>query len=319
MERALRDFLDGVKIKLGNLKKHHFTEDDLGRITAAITEKAENQRRDYGPAFGVANDLRETSKAFIEALECGDPESVLEGFREVFGDLWWALGRLDLVPHFASQQDAEAGSEVGEAEAVYDFRRLIFNRDVRGKRALIAETRRILEQLWYRLGDPKADPQLAELADREDQVAEEARSAGQPPPKRVHRLTLPYPAWLAGILDALGEISKFVTRANAFAELEEEGPAPEFEEDELVIRFIHIGRTAYSFVANFETCYGPVINNSQLSGWHNTFRGMLGRLAGLIKFRNEELEQSVAAKKRQRGFLADMKAMLETHTHVGNS
>lgn len=312
MERDLRSVITGVQQKLDELRKRHRTEDDLFRITEAVGEKAENQRKDFGPAYGVANSLREASKDFIRSLERGDIEAVLEDFRGVFGDLWWVLGQLDLTPHFASRQDAESGGELGEAEAVYDLHRLLYNREIQGKDALIAETRRILERLWYKLGDPTADPLLAELVDKEEQAAEEARKTGQAPPKRVHQITLAYPAWLAGIGDAPGELSKFVTRANAAAALEE-GPELRYaDQKDLLVRFLHIARTVHDFLSEFETCYPQVINNSQRPGWFNTYRGMLGRIAGLVRHWHETLGELCVKDAQHQALLEEMKAILNT-------
>lgn len=310
MERDLRDLLDGVREKLNRLKRRHQTNDDLNRIAKAVAEKAENQRKDVGGAYAIANDLRETSKDFIKSLEMGNIDESIEAYREIFGTLWFALAKLDLVPHFAWRQDSESGGEVAEAEGVYDFRNLLFNYQIQEREALTAETRKILVRLWYRLGDPDVDPELSDLISNENAMAEVAQVEGEPIPERIHRLTMAYQTWLAGMGDVPGELSKMVTKAKTAAKLEKGSELPDGDGMKLSIRFIHITDAIYEFLASFETCYPAVINNSQRLGWFNTYRGMLGRVAGLVNRRHEDLERLVDQEK----FLAKMENLLKAHS-----
>ncbi len=247
--------------------------DDIDRISKSIQYKAEQQRRDIGGSYAVANLLVKTSKEFIKALKYGDLSKADE-FRKIFADLWKELENLDLPLHFASEKDTEAGGEVVEAEGVFHLAPLLHPEYAQDRATIEKQVRKVLQDLWYKMGDPKADDILAELVATEE--------AALPPEERHHKLSIPFPGVLAGLGDVIGELSKFVKEMLLAHELEE-GPALRQEEKKLLIkRFIFISRTVYEFLDRFETCYGMVINASQRPGWHNTYRAMLGRAAGLI-------------------------------------
>ncbi|TSC89807.1 MAG: hypothetical protein G01um10143_297 [Parcubacteria group bacterium Gr01-1014_3] len=257
--------------------------DDIDRISKSIQDKSEQQRRDIGGSYAVANLLVKTSKEFIKALKYGDLSKADE-FRQIFADLWKELSDLDLPLHFASEKDTESGGEVVEAEGVFHLVPLLHPEYAQDRATIQKRTQEVLQNLWYKMGDPKADDSLDELVSTEEAL---------PPEERHHKLSIPFPGWLAGLGDVIGELSKFVKEMILAKELED-GPALNHEEQKLLIkRFIFISRTVYKFLDRFETCYGMVINASQRPGWHNTYRAMLGRAAGLIGHYEEVLVEMV--------------------------
>lgn len=297
--------------RLAALKKRREVNDDLSRIAQTIKEKSEIQRSDVGGAYRAANMLCEGSKDFIFYLSGSDPDSVLNDYQNLFRDIWFALKGLDLVPHFGSQQDSESGAEIGEAMAVFRLHKILSDESISGKDQLVSATRQALEDLWYQMGDPDADPLLADLVANEDHAVEEAKSREEAPPERIHQISLSYQSWLAGICDVPGEVSKFVTKANIAADLEDGQSLNYIERKKLMIRYIHIARTTYDFLGSFETCYPAVINNSQRRGWFNTFRGTLGRVAGVTNARVRELEDLSNRDAHQEAFLAKLDAAMK--------
>lgn len=301
--------------RLAALKKRREVNDDLSRIAQSMLDKAEAQRSDVGGAFRAANMLREGSKDFIFYLGGGDPDGVLKDYQKIFKDIWAALKRLDLRPSFGDQQDSESGAEIGEAMAVLDLHKILFDESIDGKDQLVSTTRKALEDLWYQMGDPKADPRLAELVANEDKVAEAANMRGEEEPI-FHQMSLPYQTWLAGICDAPGELSKFVSKDNLNADLEEGFGLSYTDRKKLMIRYIHIARTTYEFLGSFETCYPAVINNSQRKGWFNTFRGTLGRVSGVVDARLKALEEMSNRDAQNEEFLAKLQKLLDKYEEV---
>lgn len=93
-------------------------------------------------------------------------------------------------------------------------------------------------------------------------------------------------AWLHGVGDAISELGK--TTINLLVDLPD---SDEFLRNVIVIRkrFLKIAGILYELLDQFETAYGPVINNSQRRGFGNTFRGILFRVSNIIFLEKKEL------------------------------
>lgn len=93
-------------------------------------------------------------------------------------------------------------------------------------------------------------------------------------------------AWLHGVGDAVGELGK--TMVNLLVDLPD---SDNFLRNVIIIRkrFLKIAGILYELLDQFETAYGPVINNSQRRGFGNTFRALLWRISNIIFLEKKEL------------------------------
>lgn len=258
-----------------------------------IRDRAENQRRDFGGAFGVANKLCEISKDFLKALKNGEDWKLKE-YSDIFEELWSILKSLDLPIDVGWQHDSSSGAEVVEAEAVRAFYPLVFGDPSLDTETIRAECRKILPRLWTMLGDPGCDEGLAGLLEQEDAMhaLKADVDAGLADPEqlkgfeRKHLITMTYQAWLDGIADVPGELSKFATDKLNDAEINKNGELSLGERKDLLRRLIVVSEEICNFLNEFETCYAQVINNTRRRFQDFKF-AKLARVKGLLNARKE--------------------------------
>jgi len=284
--KTRRDRMDLLDERLACLASLQAPNDDLARINSTIKSHAEVMRKDIGGAYAVANKIREASKLFLADLKkqgSAMNSNIIQEYKAIFSGYWEILrNELKLRPEFGSQHDSESGQEVVEAEGVLDFHKVLFDLNL-NKQELLAACRELIGNLWYKMGDPDADPGLGQLI--------EAESAGDQP--RTHLMTHRFQPWLAGLADVPGELSKMLTAKLNGSALGENEELNYNERKALIVRFIHITRTIHQFLDSFETCYGQVIDPSpgRRGAW-NTFRlGILRRVGGLLNHYEEWLSK----------------------------
>lgn len=262
--------LYGIEDQMKELEADESHSDSLQSITNALLEKAESQRKDIGKSYPVHNALCRASKGLIKAWKSG---KVSKGDRywQLITRLWSILGAADVPRHVSSQHDNESGQEIVEAEIVKALWPIAF-----AKNCPISEiegrVRQVLESIWTKLGDPEADPNLAMLADVEE---EKLGNGEMKPEERRHLMSIPYQAWLGGAGDSVGEISKILENQLNAHRFEEMIPLNSDENTQLICQTIATMRAVYDFLECFETCYGQAINASQRRGFFNTFRGTI--------------------------------------------
>mgnify|MGYP001611897980 FL=1 len=95
-------------------------------------------------------------------------------------------------------------------------------------------------------------------------------------------------AWLAGIIDGITEMGKLL-RDRLCDDTQMTGE----ERLELRRRFLAIARQIKSYLDQFADSVPAVINNSRRPGYHETFRGGLGRVTGAIERAQETVIESL--------------------------
>lgn len=208
---------------------------DDGSIT--FRDRFEQQRRNIGKAFSLANEIREISKRGIKMLAQATEGNGYEiaTVEAEMKERWRELRGLDLPGDLAWRHDTEAGQEMFEFIVVA---RLFPN--------VVSE------------------------------VNAEVMITGSEIPS-AEMLDMPPQTWLAGLGDAPGEMMKLLEDRLCRADLSA-GTRFQYRKNLLCI-----ATEIYEFLSDYETCYEMVINNSRRRGYGNTFRGMLGRVRGVIR------------------------------------
>lgn len=91
------------------------------------------------------------------------------------------------------------------------------------------------------------------------------------------------PCWLAGIGDAVTELSRIIGKVLLSKTLSKN------ERIAIRERFIAFANECYDSLSVFENAVPQVINNSRRRGFGNTYRGLLGRIRGSINQHTEKL------------------------------
>ncbi len=94
-------------------------------------------------------------------------------------------------------------------------------------------------------------------------------------------------ALLAGIAEIPGELKRSMVKCFASQEV------PKKDRDAINLRYMKIVDKLYGFLEEYGAEYGGSINNSQRRGYHNTFRGMLGRMASIMASHLERMEEGL--------------------------
>lgn len=93
----------------------------LAQTTEGLAELFEQQRRDFGGAHRIGNEIRTLAKEGVAILEQGGSEDRLAACRKRIDDLWQELDGLNLPQDIRWQFDAENGQERVEFILVSDF------------------------------------------------------------------------------------------------------------------------------------------------------------------------------------------------------
>lgn len=97
------------------------------------------------------------------------------------------------------------------------------------------------------------------------------------------KLGVTEPCWLAGIGDAVTEMSRIVLKT-----LLKKGMSRS-ERIAFRERYVAFANEVYDAISVFENAVPQVINNSRRRGYGNTYRGLLGRIRGAINHHEEKL------------------------------
>lgn len=214
----------------------------LNNLTSGFAERFENQRRNIGAAHQVRNDINNLSKRGIVAIKNEDMAEIERCARSMKA-LWDKLGELDLPRDVAWEFDSSAGQEIIEF--------------------LFCE--KLYPKIIYNASIPS--PELKDLTFEKLPKPEDWKISG--------------PAYLAGVGDAIGELSKmvmdFLLREDLKGDIYKEARI------EIRKRFLSVTNEMYEFLDQFENCYGMCIDNSRRRGYGNTYRGLLGRARNIIE------------------------------------
>ena len=90
-------------------------------------------------------------------------------------------------------------------------------------------------------------------------------------------------AYLAGLGDAVGELSKMIRDYLLQENL------TKTERKEIRKRFLYVAEQIYEFLDRFETTHGMIINNSRQKSYRNTFRGLLDYVSDIISRQKDDL------------------------------
>lgn len=192
------------------------------------------------------------SKAGIEMLSRGDVDGAKK-YRAMMLSAWWRLKELDVPGYEGLSFDADAAQEMIEYFVVLFAYPLIFGGEV------------ILEKL----------PTPYDFSPSED----------NPEFKRNVNYEMTFPAWLAGVADAPGELGKMVQGRLLDSRLTFE------DRVELLERLISASKEILFFLEQFIGVGIPdyILNSSRRKGFYNTYRGKLFGVVGVIRKNQEEL------------------------------
>lgn len=209
--------------------------EQLNAITHDYAEDFENQRRDYGGAHRIRNEIVSASKRGIAALKSRNMSGVAQAVNDLING-WNDMGRLKIPRDQSWQFEAEAGQELVEffLVAVF-FSTVFFDNDT----VPFVPTDRELD----------VEPQ----------------------------------AWLAGLGDAVGEVSKVLREYLLNTQLNRE------ERKDIRRRFLKFAKQVYNYLLQFETAYPMVVNNSRRRFYGQTFRGLIGRVERVIEIHEEAI------------------------------
>lgn len=244
------------------------TLDNLDSIARLILDRAEKQRKAIGAAYAADNAIRRCEKVGVKAIEKGDIQ-LFERCRANFYKLWKILGNCDLPLDEAWIHDGQAGQELVEFFGVCEFYPLLFS-DNNSRSDLTRQCREVLAKLWQTIGDSGTDGELL----KEDEFEKEEKD-------KIHKITVRYQTFLRGLCDVPGELQKLVRNLTIKEDLLEDNLRDVasgmtlVECRMLIRRHLAIITAIHEFVDKFELCYGKVINDSRMRGFHNTYRGAL--------------------------------------------
>lgn len=105
-------------------------------------------------------------------------------------------------------------------------------------------------------------------------------ATGIPTPQK---LGVTEPCWLAGIGDAVTELSRVVGKVLLKKDLSRS------ERLALRERYVEFASSIHEVLSELENASPLVVNNSRRRGYRNTYRGLLGRIRGAISHHEEKL------------------------------
>lgn len=136
--------------------------DGLMELTAGWKDLFEQQRRNIGKAFGLANEIREVSKKGMLAIEAGDATNI-EDYKKSLRRLWEELN-LEMPRDISWRFDTETGQEMVEFFAVAEFYPALLSDKQPDWTSISAEALEVAPQTWLAgIGDAATEIGKLEL------------------------------------------------------------------------------------------------------------------------------------------------------------
>lgn len=125
-------------------------KDELKKATAGFADYFENQRRNIGKSYQIANEMRELAKKGIVAVKNGDNQQLAK-IQENLKTLWQELRELDIPKDMAWNFDSETGQEMVELVIVavlYPLLRAESDVNESDVQIPLCDDLKVREQIW---------------------------------------------------------------------------------------------------------------------------------------------------------------------------